>query len=135
MDDVTIYTNKDGRTRVYLKDKKKVVSYPRFIMEKELGRTLQDKEEVHHVDGNPLNNEISNLEIKVHGEHQREHSTKYFDKSMICPNCGKEFVWTALQQRYHYSNLSRKNKIEKSNSGPFCSRKCAGSYHYMLQNK
>lgn len=40
MDDVTIYTNKDGRTRAYLKDKKKVISYPRFIMEKELGRSL-----------------------------------------------------------------------------------------------
>lgn len=98
MDDVTIYTNKDGRTRVYLKDKKKVISYPRFIMEKELGRSLQDKEEIHHIDGNPLNNEISNLEIRVHGEHQREHSTKYFDKSMICPNCGSVTTKISLFQ-------------------------------------
>jgi hypothetical protein len=33
----------------------------RFLMEKYIGRKLEDKEIVHHKDGNPSNNEISNL--------------------------------------------------------------------------
>lgn len=75
MDDISIYINKDGRTRVYIKDSK---------------------------------NDISNLEIRNRGEHQKEHSTKYFDKIMKCPWCGKEFIWTGLQQRYYYSNIKKK---------------------------
>lgn len=135
MDDISIYKNKDGRTRVYVKDEKKVISYPRYLMEKEIGRALSEAEEVHHKDGNPLNNEISNLEIKLHGEHQKEHSTKYFDRKEVCKWCGKEFTWTGYQQRIHYSNFSRKNKRGRQPNGPFCSKKCAGSYGAMVQNR
>lgn len=130
MDNVSIYTNKDGRTRVYLKDSKKVISYPRYLMQKELGRPLNPNEDVHHKDENPLNNDISNLEIRIHGEHQREHSTKYFDKIMTCAWCGKEFVWRARQQRYHNGNLSR-NKTDNV----FCSKSCCGSYGRACQLK
>lgn len=130
MDDISIYINKDGRTRVYIKNSKKVISYPRYLMENELGRSLKNNEDVHHLDGNPLNNDISNLEIRNRGEHQKEHSTKYFDKIMKCPWCGKEFIWTGLQQRYYYSNIKKRHTRE-----PFCSKKCAGSYGAMIQNK
>ena len=128
-DNISIYTNKDGRTRVYLKDKKKVISYPRYIMEREIGRPLKPDEDVHHIDENPLNNDISNLEICHHGEHQRDHSTKYFDKIMICPWCKNEFVWTGKQQSEHYRH-SNDRSIEQ----PFCSKKCVGSYGAMLQH-
>lgn len=130
MDNVSIYTNKDGRTRVYLKDSKKVISYPRYLMEKELGRPMEPNEDVHHKDENPLNNDISNLEIRIHGEHQREHSTKYFDKIMTCAWCGKEFVWSARQQRTHNGNLSRNRT-----GHIFCSKSCCGSYGRACQLK
>ena len=124
MDDISIYTNKDGRTRVYIKKERRVISYPRFLMEREIGRSLEANEQIHHMDGNPLNNDVSNLEIRLSGEHQREHSTKYFDKMATCDWCGCEFLWTAKQQRIHYSNLSR--KTEKRGARVFCSKSCCG---------
>lgn len=130
MDDISIYTNKDGRTRVYIKETKKVISYPRYLVEKEIGRPLEPQEQIHHVDGNPLNNDISNLEIRSRGEHQREHSTKYSDTYAICTWCGKEFLWTAKQQRTHHGNLSR-NRSDLV----FCSKSCCGSYGKTFQTK
>ena len=38
-------------------------------------RKLLPEEQVHHIDENPLNNDISNLMIVLRGEHQRQHST------------------------------------------------------------
>jgi hypothetical protein len=45
----------------------------RYVMEQHLGRRLLPEEVVHHKDGDPLNNEISNLEILNWGEHAQEH--------------------------------------------------------------
>lgn len=44
----SIYECKDGRVRIYIKDKKKVMSYPKFLMEQLIGRELEPNEEVHH---------------------------------------------------------------------------------------
>ena len=44
MKDISVYTCKDGRTRAYIKETKKVVSYPRLIMEEKLGRELSPDE-------------------------------------------------------------------------------------------
>lgn len=46
----------------------------RVIMESHLGRRLEPWEVVHHKDENPLNNDISNLEVVEFGEHTRGHS-------------------------------------------------------------
>ena len=123
MKDITIYTNRDGRTRAYIKGTKKVVSYPRLLLEEKLGRPLDPKEQVHHVDGNPLNNNADNLEVIMIGEHQKHHSTKYFDTEAVCGWCGKRFIWTAVQQRRHVGNMG-----ERKESPPFCSKSCSGSY-------
>lgn len=45
----------------------------RYIMEQHLGRKLNSKEVVHHKDGNPLNNNIDNLEVMAWGDHMRLH--------------------------------------------------------------
>ena len=45
----------------------------RLVMEKYLGRILSRKECVHHKDGNPRNNDISNLEVMDRSEHSRLH--------------------------------------------------------------
>jgi len=123
------YVCKDGRIRYYDTTTQKVSSYPRHLLEQKLGRKLLPNEQVHHIDENPLNNELTNLDIVLIGEHQRMHAQKYFDKVMICPECGKKFVWTALQQQRFYSNHSRievkcSNKINQ----PFCSKQCVGKY-------
>ena len=106
---------------------KNCILYPRILMEEKLGRPLMPNEDVHHIDGNPLNNDILNLEIKYHGEHQREHFTKYFDREVVCANCGKSFIWTAKKQRTWYSNASRKKNRNKRRR-VFCSNNCAGTF-------
>lgn len=49
------------RGYVKIKSGGKYVFEHRLIMEKELGRKLLDKEVIHHINGNTLNNNISNL--------------------------------------------------------------------------
>lgn len=130
----TVYVCKDNRTRVYLHDSKQVISYPRFLMEQKLGRTLLADEQVHHIDGNPLNNNLDNLEIKLIGEHQREHNPrKYFDRLAVCQWCGNEFYWTAAQQSRFYRNKNRRQAKHKT-ANPFCSKKCVGEYGKHIQN-
>lgn len=135
MDDITVYTCKDGRTRAYIKITKKVVSYPRLILEEKLGRPLDKYEQVHHIDGDPLNNDPSNLEVLKLGEHQKHHNpVKYKDKMVRCFWCGKEFMWTGLQQRKHHGNHNKRNE-ELDTEKPFCSKRCIGLYgkHIQLQ--
>ena len=96
-------------------------------MEQSLGRELLPNEQVHHKDGDPLNNDLDNLEIKMLGEHQREHNpVKYHDKFTTCGWCGKQFLWTAKQQRTFNGNRNRKSKITNMIDEPFCSKKCSG---------
>ena len=45
----------------------------RLIMEEHLGRKLKSSEVVHHIDGNKLNNDISNLKVMTRGEHSKLH--------------------------------------------------------------
>lgn len=136
MKDVNIYECKDGRLRAYVKGTKKVVSYPRLLLEEKLGRELEHGEQAHHVDGNPLNNNPDNLEVRMLGEHQREHNPqKYFDKEMTCFLCGKTFIWTVEQQRRHYGNYGRSSRNDKLRGHPFCSKRCSGMYGRNIQLK
>lgn len=134
MNDIVVYKCKDGRVRVYIKNEKKVMSYPKYLLEQELGRPLNYNEQVHHKDGNPLNNALSNLEIKTLGEHQREHRCKYHDKIAVCGWCNNSFLWTAKQQRSFQSNKSRRGNSSNLNS-LFCSKKCVGEYGKYIQKK
>ena len=103
------------------------MSYPKYLIEQAIGRRLQEDEQIHHKDHNPLNNDLSNLEIRQLGEHQSEHQIKYFDTTAICQWCGKEFAWSAAQQRQFYANRDRSNR-NHSLANPFCSRRCSGLY-------
>lgn len=53
--------------------KSNYVAEHRFIMETLLGRKLSRNEEIHHIDGNCLNNDIKNLCIMSPREHARIH--------------------------------------------------------------
>lgn len=128
--DDRVYVYEDGRLRVWITGENRIMSYPKYLMEKHLGRQLSDNEEVHHKDKNPLNNELSNLEIRQRGEHQAEHSKKFFDTMATCYWCGREFLWTGKQQQYFYSNRRNHNIATKT---PFCSRQCSGQYGKSVQ--
>ena len=45
----------------------------RYVMEQHLGRKLARNEEVHHKDGNKLNNGITNLQLMTKSEHTKLH--------------------------------------------------------------
>lgn len=46
----------------------------RLTMEKHIGRYLLSKEHVHHLDGNPKNNNISNLKLMSQSQHSSHHN-------------------------------------------------------------
>ena len=78
------------RTRLIRRDGKKVRAH-RWIMEQKLGRKLAPNEHVHHIDGNPLNNDLSNLEMLSANQHLRMHKQIYSDEK-ICVLCGEMFI-------------------------------------------
>jgi len=60
----------------------------RWVVEKNIGRKLKQDEVVHHVDGNKLNNDFSNLEIfstqdEHHSLHQKQKITNFFYKLFV----------------------------------------------------
>ena len=65
------YQGKDNRFRIMLiyNDKSsKIMSYPKYIMERHLDRYLEKDEQVDHIDGNHKNNTLDNC-------------------ILLCPNC------------------------------------------------
>ena len=115
------YRGKDGRWRVVVDSK--TLSYPRYLIQQSIGRLLHAEEDVHHLDHNPDNNELTNLEIIKVGKHRRQHAVKYIANTEVkCFYCGKLFNLSPLQQRRRQSNSYRRNK------GPFCSKHCVGLY-------
>lgn len=125
------YVNREGRKFVILvdKDKKtKSTQYCRYLMEVYLNRELRADEEVHHIDGNFINDYITNLEVVDATKHRRHHMLKETpDIEVTCVECGKSFLLNKKQQRYR-----KYNSIDKA--GPFCSRSCSGKYGARLQN-
>ena len=68
---------------------------------------------VHHVDGNPSNNDISNLKIMTQSEHIKLHQKmgKY-----VCKNCGKEFESNNLGIKCCFCSNECKSKYDYKNS-------------------
>ena len=123
---------KAGRIVVMCEDREWRLRY-RLRMEEVLGRKLSRTEQVHHIDGNPLNDELDNLEVVSLAEHNKIHkkgiklSTEHCKRiaegrkkvplkvyeTIICLGCGE--------------SIPRKVRF-KHNDQKFCSRKCYGIY-------
>lgn len=74
----TVWINAKGyeEGRVWVDGEHVAFKRHRRIMEEYLGRRLLPGEDVHHIDGDKLNNEIGNLQVISHGEHSRLHSSQ-----------------------------------------------------------
>jgi HNH endonuclease len=51
-----------------------VKAHHRRKIEDLIGRTLTSAEVVHHIDGDPTNNDLNNLVVTTHGDHARWHN-------------------------------------------------------------
>ena len=132
---ISVYQNKDNRYRAYLKDEKRVISYPRILMERKLGRPLDPNEQVHHVNEDVTDNSDENLSVEMLGRHQAIHggkNKKYYETIVVCAWCGKAFIWTPKAQGSYY----HKHQIVADNGNSpilfgiktFCSKHCSGLF-------
>jgi DNA-directed RNA polymerase specialized sigma24 family protein len=58
---------------LYCRKDDRQVAVHRLVVEEHLGRPLTSDEVVHHIDHNPLNNDISNLKVMTRAEHLVHH--------------------------------------------------------------
>lgn len=100
------------------------VLHHRVVMEIALGRLLTDNEEIHHIDLNGRNNELSNLMVVSPEEHRRIHDMYRYRSVLLltCPWCSTYF------QRY--KNLTH---VNKGTGYTTCSRSCSGSFSRYIQ--
>ena len=124
------YKRKDGRQIVIIVEnngQRRTVSYPKWLMELQLGRRLDPNlETVDHIDSNFDNNNLDNLRLVPRDQHSSDDTRRVKLVKFTCGWCNKEFERSPRLVR----DKSRKNK-----AGPFCSRTCAGKYSRMLQLK
>ena len=76
-----------GRNAIYSPNHSKAnnsgyILYSRYLMEKKIGRELRTNENIHHINNNPLDDRIENLELISRGEHTRLHR-KRLDYNLI----------------------------------------------------
>jgi len=122
------YKRRDGRQIVIVVEnngKRRTVSYPKWLMELQMGRRLDpDMETVDHIDSDIDNNDISNLRVMPRDEHSTEDTRRVKPVQFTCAWCDKEFERSPRLVR---------DKAKKNKAGPFCSRPCAGKYSRQLQ--
>jgi HNH endonuclease len=131
------YRRRDGRQIVIVIEddendlsappKRRTISYPKWLLELQLGRKLDpDLETVDHIDSNFENNSLDNLRIMPRNEHSTEDTRRVRPVKFNCAWCKNEFERSPRLVR---------DKARKNKAGPFCSRKCAGQYSRKLQLK
>lgn len=122
-------SKQDNRLRVVLvcltTKKKTTISYPKYLVEIKLNRYLTKKETVHHIDGNPLNNDLSNLTVLPLKKHASLDSKKRIGQELICQWCKTSFFVEGHVLRY------RERTGDNANS--FCSKSCSGKYGKYVQ--
>jgi hypothetical protein len=124
------YSRRDKRKIVIVIDRngvRRTVSYPKWLLEIQLGRKLDpDLETVDHWDSDVTNNDLSNLRIVPRSQHSSEDTRRVKLVKLKCDWCGNEF---------ERSPRIIRDKARSKTRGAFCSRSCAGKYARMLQLK
>ncbi len=70
---IATYTNGQGKTYCYIIGGGRKIPEHRFVMEQYLNRPLNRGEEVHHINGNTLDNRPENLYVIDKKNHSRLH--------------------------------------------------------------
>lgn len=120
------YNRPDGRKHVVLnnanvptgtKGKTRTISYPKAIVESNIGEKLLPEETIDHRNRNVGNNDFENLMIKERRFHASEDAVRVHVSEVCCVGCGKMFV----------PSIEQIKTRSESKPGPFCSRSCASS--------
>ena len=122
-------SKKDSRLRIilYFNDgTKRLISYPKYLMEKHINRYLDKDETIDHIDGDVLNNCITNLQILNRVDHSKLDAIRNKDVEVNCKYCNTLFIIKG-------SNLRERNRKDRHSSGYFCSRSCSGKYGKEIQ--
>jgi hypothetical protein len=103
------------------KESRRSILVHREIVEKNLGRKLFSNEVVHHIDGNPSNNTLSNLAVKDLIEHAKYHGAQRPAKmlNLICVRCTTNFVRSKRREQHNR---------KQGKYGPFCGKSCAAKW-------
>lgn len=97
--------------------------YAKVLLEVKLGRCLGRDDTVDHIDGNSTNDSIDNLQLLDRAANSAESVKRVKRIIGNCVYCNKEF------------ELSRNQiKGRAGQAGPFCSRRCKGTYGTDIQN-
>lgn len=115
----TEYTAKRGRNGycyIYI-PRQGWYLHHRLVVEQALGRKLQTREHVHHVNGEPLDNRLANLVVMDIDEHGKKHSThrwrNHEKPKRQCMVCNTFFEYAAYRAR----------------TAKYCSYPCMGKAH------
>lgn len=118
------YRNGEGRAfviTVFEDGSRETTSYPKWLMEQQLGRKLdRDLETVHHKDEDFRNDSLDNFELKTRSQHAKDHARPKEMATFACPQCGCDFEKEA--------RVVRHNQKKQGKAGPFCSKSCAGKW-------
>lgn len=93
----TRYVRKDGYVAVKVGVRKYDLEH-RLVMSEAIGRQLMPSEHVHHVNGDPADNRLSNLELLTAAEHVALHGggaavrQRSSRVAITCERCGKELL-------------------------------------------
>lgn len=117
------YPRKDGRKHIvlYFGDGiKRTLSYPKYLMERHLGRLLKDDETVDHIDNNFINDDLHNLQVLSLADNAAK-AIRPAERILVqCANCNKEFE--VYKKYYEYMTTVRGQKKW------YCNAKCVGIY-------
>lgn len=93
----------------------------RYIMEQHLGRRLDRKEHVHHVDGDKTNNSLSNLQVLSESDHHKLHGRPLAQGSVrsTCMICGSKKILS-------YSYIKQKYGGDASKAARYRCKACGG---------
>lgn len=124
------YIRADGRKHMCVVrpgNKRTTVSYPKYLVERRLGRYLASAETVDHLNGDFTDDSPENVRVIERSQHAREDARRPKVHEFECPQC--EIQFSLSGKRLHYAVSNRRQR----KAGPFCNRSCAGKYGAGIQ--
>jgi hypothetical protein len=81
-----------------------------LIMEKFLGRPIDSRESIHHINGNPADNRIENLKLV---KSQLEHMSLHPKTKTFCIICGNKHLARGFCQKHYWTHFLKKHRSLK----------------------